>query len=239
MKGKKRGVELQTRDYVLFRYLHAVKIATYDQIARDVYPEYSLASVGNRIRKLEDNKLIGSSCHRLLFHGKRTVFLLKSSFDAFVKTGEEYRIELRSDAPQHDLILVDIRSRFLQSKKTLKYQTENEIQTWNSEFRPINCDGLLTTQLGPAAVFIPIEYEGSMKKEERYEPLVKKYYQNEAFQLVAFVAENTQILQKVMNIEKEIFNWEKPKFFYRLMQDFLADEALRLENCHQVPLRLG
>lgn len=239
MKHKRRGVELNAKDFLLFRYLHAVKIATYDQIARDIYTDYSLASVGNRIRKLEDNRLIATSSYRLLLHGKRTVCLAKHTFERFVKKGTEYQVELKSDAVHHDLALVDIRSQFLKSKKLAMYQTENEIQTWGGPCRNLNYDALFTAKLGSDAHHLAVEYEGSMKKEDRYEPFLRKYYNNYEIVLVLFVAETSSIVEKVMKLEKELFDSEKPKFCYRVLQDFLQDDALRFENFNQRTLQFG
>ena len=37
------------RDIDLFRYLHTVKVATFEQINRDVYPDHKLQSIRNRL----------------------------------------------------------------------------------------------------------------------------------------------------------------------------------------------
>lgn len=239
MKSILKGIHLSERDIQLLNYLHAVKVATYDQIARDLYEEYSLESVGNRLRKLEDNRLIRAERCRSILKGKRLVSITKHGFEEFVKMGGEMIVELKSDAIHHDLVLVDIRHKILKSPKTTAYQTENEIQTWEPELRKLNCDALVTSNLGKSTFLIPVEYEASLKKAERYEPMVRKYYQATEFPLVAFIADSPAILKKVKHTEEQLFNWDKPKFFYRLAADFLIDEALRLENCNKASLSLG
>lgn len=239
MNLKIKGVYLTERDLKLMRYLHAVKVATYDQIARDAYSDYSLRGVGNRLRKLENNRFISSTGNRLLLHGKRIVSLTKLGFEQFVKRGDEFVNEFKSQAVKHDLALNDIRSRIVAKSQVRDYQTENEIKTWNARFRKLNSDALFTLDLGKGSFQIPLEYESSMKKTLRYEPIVKKYYQESTMPFVAYIADSQNILDKVSTIERKLYGWNKPKFFYRLKQDFLADEALHLENYDKFILAIG
>ncbi len=240
MKHKLKGVYLSEVDIELLSYLHAAKVGTYEKIARDIYPSYSIRGVGNRLRKLEDNHLIAVEHSRLLCGGKRMVTVTKGAFTEFVQKGGEHMVELRSEAVQHDLILVDIRHRLLKSPKTVLYQTENEIQTWGSpEYRKLHSDAIVSMNFGKTTFDIPIEYEASMKKVQRYEPIIKKYYQTSQFPFVAFIASSPKILEKVKLLEKQLYNWDKPKFFYRTVTDFLADDALKIENYYGAVLTLG
>ncbi len=233
-----KGMNLDQRDIKLFQYLHAVKVATYDQIRRDVYSEICFDAVCHRVLKLEDNKLLEVKQSRALLRGKRHVSLRKEGFEEFVRKGNEIRIELKSDAINHDLTLVDIRHRFLKSPKTIAYETENEIQTWNLDNKHLNSDAIVTTIIKDLQLKIPIEYEGSFKKADRYEPFVKKYYQASEFPLVIFVTETAGMVDVVMKTEKKLFNWENPKFFYILINNLLSDDALKVENCNSTALIL-
>ena len=239
MNGKIKGIYINEKDIKLFSYLHAVKVATYEQIHRDVYTEICLDAVGHRIRKLEDAKFVEVGRNRLLLKGKRFVSLKKQTFDDFVRKGGELRIELKSDAIQHDLTLVDIRHKFCYSSKIQAYETENELQTWNLQYKHLNSDALVTSTLGQSHFQIPIEYESTLKKADRYEPFVQKYYQANDFPLVLFLADSQSIINTVVKTEKQLFNWDKPKFFYRLTQDFLSDDTLTFLNCNNAVLSLG
>jgi hypothetical protein len=75
MKLKIKGVYLTDIDIRLMRYLHAVKVATYEQIGRDIYPGYHPDSVGKRLRKLEDNRFISMQSNRPDLNCKRVVSL--------------------------------------------------------------------------------------------------------------------------------------------------------------------
>ena len=234
-----KGMYLFDRDIELLPYLHAVKVATYEQIKRDIYSNICLHAVGNRLRKLHSNRLVRIEINRTYKQGRCHVSLLKQGFDGFVKKGTELRLELRSDALQHDLSLVDIRHCFKQSSQTVRYQTENEIQTWEDGFRAINSDALVTSNLNGNTIAIPIEYESSLKKADRYEPFLKKYYLAEEYPIVILIADQRGVMNTIIELEKQLFNWDKPKFFYRLKQDLFADDALRFQNCHEATLDLG
>ncbi len=239
MSMKLSGVYISEKDIDLFRYLHAVKVATYEQIHRDVFTDISLGAAGNRIRKLEDIKLIEVGRNRVIVDGKRYVSLRKNTFEQFVRRGGELQLELKSDAIQHDLTLVDIRHLLMKSARFLGYQTENELQTWSIKYKHLNSDALATFRLGTEAFAIPVEYESSLKKADRYEPFVKKYYRAEDLPLVALVADSQDIIDTIIESERKLFNWEKPKFFYKLKQKLFEDESLSFENCNQAVLSLG
>lgn len=67
-------------DVQLLRYLHAVKVATYKQIHRDIYPTYHLRSVCNRLAKLERSHLVSGSQNRMLSCGERIISVSKQGF---------------------------------------------------------------------------------------------------------------------------------------------------------------
>ena len=58
MKFPIKGIFITERDIEFFKYLHAVKIATYDQVHRDNYSDYKIDSVDKRIRKMENNGIL-------------------------------------------------------------------------------------------------------------------------------------------------------------------------------------
>jgi hypothetical protein len=239
MNLKISGMHFGEKDRMLLRYLHSVKVATYEQIARDIYPDYNLDSVGNRLRKLENNRLISSLSSRPFLHGKRIVSLTKLGFENFVTRGDEFVVELHSEAIMHDLALNDIRSRIVGAAKVREYYTENEIQAWDENHRKLNSDGLFALALSKRTFMVPLEYESSMKIANRYIPIVKKYYQMPDMPLVAYIADSQAIIDKVAATEKTLFGWDKPKFFYRLKHDFLADDTLWLKNYDNGVLSLG
>lgn len=238
MKLNLKGVHLDERDITLFSYLFAVKVASYEQIHRDIYSGISQDATGYRLRKIEDNGLIEIDRSRLILRGRRTVSLRKKGFDHFVKTGTEKRVEIASDAIIHDLILGDIRYKLRLSPKIVEYRTENEIQSWGNQERNLNSDALLTVLLASNTFQIPLEYERSQKEGSRYTRLVKHYYKESEYPLIFFVADCTRCILAVQNTEKELFKSDKPKFFYILKQDLLESDTIQLKNYHSAALNM-
>ena len=132
MKPDIKNIFITEKDVRFLRYLHAVKVSTYERATRDIYTNHKVKSVSGRIRKMEDNHLLEGWCNRKLEKGKRVVSLTSKGFDLFVKNGEEQRVELKSNSVIHDLCLVDIRHKFMKHDNIKMYLTENEVQTWGS-----------------------------------------------------------------------------------------------------------
>ena len=233
------GMTLQPQDYQLFEYLHAVKAATYDQVARDVYPTHKLESVGNRIRKIEDQRLIDISISRRALGGKRYLSLSKKAFDEYVRTGTEMRIELKSDAIRHDLRLVDIRHHLMRSPRLIEYLTENQIQTWGHEHRYVNSDALLRLKYKADPFYVALEYECSVKKGDRYDAFARRYYSLNLYTIVFIVSETQAALKQIMKAEAKIYQGKLPKFFYRLASDLLSDDAMIFYNVNNYSISLG
>lgn len=225
-----RGVYLTEKDLEFLRYLHAVKVSTYDRIHRDIYSGYKITSAGNRIRKIHDNGLIEVTHGRLILGGKRLVSLSQKGYNLYLRTGDELRIELKSDSILHDLELNDIRSSMIHCADVVEYKTENQIQTWNDDFRSINSDALVTISRNGEAFQMPLEYERSHKKASRYNDLVHRYYGDDGISAMLYIAKDYSIMNKVMDIERKLYPWEHPKIFYCYIEDFLKDHHKRFQN---------
>ena len=232
-------IKFQKQDLALLKYLHAVKVATYKQIHRDIYPEYSFRSVRNRVIKLSHHGLVSGNHDRLGLIDGKSLSLTKKGFTQFVSNGEETRIELKSEALQHDIDLVDIRASFLRIPRFLEYHTENQIQTWwqlshddlaKKSMVHINSDALALVSFKKDNLWVAIEYESAAKSAARYEPVVKKYYANQDITLILYVCSEQCILNKIMKAEKQLYDSEYPKFFYQLKQKLTSSEALVFYN---------
>ena len=235
------------QDEKLLHYLHQVKVASYKQINRDIYPDYHIRSVCNRVYRLENNRFLQGYCNRMFHNGQRLISLTKHGFNNFVANGLERRIELRSDAVEHDLTLVDIRNLLLQSSRVLSYYSENQLQTWPSgifcsevsQLANLNSDGVITLEIDNETLNIPVEYEASSKSSHRYEPLLKRYYSRDDVHAVLYLCENQGVLNKIAKIEEDTYPSEQPKFFYKLISKLWIDEAMKFENYHGFGLKLN
>ena len=237
---KIKKMYLLPQDLECLKYLHTVKVATYDQIRRDCYPKYHLDSVGSRMRKLALNKLARVHLSRSYLRGYCLVSISKRAFKEFIWDEEVIREELSSDCIQHDLKLVDVRSSFLKLSRTVCYKTENEIQTWNLQSREFNFDALVTMKMkNDKAISFPLEYEATMKSEKRYMSLVKRYYMIREYPIYFFITESESIKKKIIKVEKEIYGWEKPKFFFQTFKDFIEEGNLYFENARGFQIKLA
>ena len=224
------------KDLSFISYLHAVKVATYEQIQRDTYPRLALGTVCNRVRKFHDNGLVEINHGRLLLDGKRLVSLSKKAFKVFIQTGEEVRVELKSDSPKHDLELCDIRSRMLTRPSILVYKTENEIQTWPNPMSCLNSDALIHYRIGSEQFRIPVEYERVSKTSRRYEGFISKYYEDDSTACTLVITENQNQISKLMAFEHHLFPTSKSKLFFATLQDVLESGEIRFKNRQQIQL---
>ncbi len=247
MEPKIEGINFRSVDEELLRYLHAVKVANYHQIHRDIYPGYHTRSVCNRLNVLEAKGLIVGMRQRFYASGKKVLSISKRGFEAVVAKETEKRLELKSEAIQHDLSLVDIRHRLMQANRISKYLTENQIQTWGSleygadiaNLEHLNSDAIIAVQFPKAQVLVPLEYESHSKSETRYEPLVRNYYAKDEVAIVFYVCECEAIMNKIIKMENSLYKGDKPKFFFCLLKELLQDDAMPFKNCHGFALKMN
>ncbi len=250
MKATITGIDLNQADIDFLKYLHAVKVASYEQINRDIYPSYQLKSVANRLRLLEDTGLIWGQRLRFFLAGRRVVSISKKGFESFVakeSKESERRIELKSEVLDHDLVLVDIRSRLKQGNRIGEYLTENQVQTWGSieygadiaSLANMNSDAIVEVKFPDEQVWVPLEYEGNGKSEARYELLVRKYYAKDDVPVVLYICESKAIMEKIAKVERAVYMGDQPKFFFALFPEIMKDDALTFRNCNLHSIKLN
>ena len=235
------------RDIQLLHYLHAVKVATYQQIHRDLYPEYQPRSVCNRIVKLERSGLVGGTQNRLHSCGERIISLSKKGFQKFVEKGNESRCEFKSEVVNHDLRLVDIRYTLMNLENCSSYYTENQIQTWGHHeygneilrFVRLNSDAIAKISFAKGDLWAVIEYEDAEKAAQRYDPIVRKYYLSEDVAIVLYICKSENTVRKICDIEKSIFPGDQPKFFYQTINNLGGNDDVSFYNCNNYVLRFA
>jgi hypothetical protein len=233
-------MRINERDIKLLHYLHAVKVASYKQIHRDIFPEHKYRSACNRIIQFKHLGLISGWHDRLSTEAYKVTKLSKLGFKRFVENGQEQRVELKSDSVDHDLGLVDIRSCLMNYSKVKEYYTENQIQTWWATSRcetkqsltPLHSDAIAQVILGNEKLWAAIEYESAAKAEARYEPIVKRYYSNTDVSLVLYICSSNEVLNKIRKTEMKLFETEYPKFFYQLKPLNSSIVEDKFVNCH-------
>ena len=222
----KTNVEITSRDRKLFKYLFTNKIATNEQIRVDVFNNSSKQVVHRRLNKLISAKYLDAKYLRT--KGNRlTYFLTNKAMTNFIGFKKDIiKAHKKSYCPYHDLTLVDIKRKFLNSNIVTNYYSENTLSTGifdNNEMiksiRELNPDAILKVNIQGEEYYFTLEYERSQKVIRRYETLIKNYYQNPNVQAVLFICENEQIKKQVMKAEKRIVSQNEFKFFYTTLEE--------------------
>ncbi|MFK7827892.1 MAG: hypothetical protein AB8G05_27335 [Oligoflexales bacterium] len=231
-------MHLNKNDQDLLKYLFKVKVATYKQIHRDIYPMYAMKTTYKRVVTLQKNRLLSSSYNRVGLQKEKILSLSVLGYRKFVETGGESRVELKSDAISHDLVLVDIRNNFMQHDQVKKYYTENQMQTWwlkssnwiYKDFASLNTDAMALTSIGDETVWTAIEYEPSEKSEARYRSIVKRFYSNDDITFVLYCCDNERVMNRLIDSENKVYKGDFPKLFFNVGQFLRSNNTLRFKN---------
>ncbi|NRA45881.1 MAG: hypothetical protein HRU09_13070 [Oligoflexales bacterium] len=237
---------LSEHDLNLLKYLFKVKVATYTQIHRDVYPMYAKKTTYKRVVAMQKNRLLSSSYNRVGLPKEKVLSLSKLGYTKFVEIGGESRVELKSDAVAHDLVLADIRHQFLNCDKIKEYYTENQIQTWWSRssdylhrgLASLNTDALALTSIGDELVWSAVEHEPSEKSDARYRSILKRFYSNQDLTFVLYCCSNEKIKNKLIEAEQKIYKDSFPKLFFNVGEFLNIHDTLIFSNRDKKKLSL-
>ncbi len=219
------------RDERLFHYLYLNKVASTEQIRRDVFDNKARQVVHRRLSKLIDVNYLEVTYLRE--KGNRTVYSLsKKAFKEHIGEKKELKRQQRkSQSIHHDLALVDIRQKLLSCSMVKSYFTENALLGGIFDDNPIvkaireqNPDAIIEITTDEESIFLPLEFERSTKFSHRYNKLISRYYLNKEVQAVLFISERESIQKKVMQTEKRIVKNGEPKFFYITLGEVLSGE---------------
>ncbi|MDB5039151.1 MAG: hypothetical protein JWQ35_2679 [Bacteriovoracaceae bacterium] len=221
------------RERQLLSYLFQAKVATFKQIHRDQFPNNVKSAVSKRLGRLLKSKFIKKGITDL--HGKYTqIFYLNGDTVKFSSPDEVDQItryQMQSGTIDHDIALVDLRSRLSKFSPVKKYWSENELQclkecSTDSRLMPLillRSDAALEIVSDGHEIVMPLELEVSRKAESRYEEKLSKYYERENISAILFIAGSEGIMNVVIKAEKKIAGSKRPKFYYALLRDVLTD----------------
>ncbi|MAZ46916.1 MAG: hypothetical protein CME65_00040 [Halobacteriovoraceae bacterium] len=238
----KLNVEITKRDMKLFKYLFANKVATNEQIRVDVFEGSSKQVVHRRLDKLISAKYLDAKYLRT--KGNCLIyFLTNKAMTNYIGVKKDLiKAHKKSYCPYHDLALVDIKRRLLESEKVTRYFSENILSSGicdNDEkiksIRELSPDAVLKVNIQGEEYLFTLEYERSQKAFKRYDTLIKNYYQNHHVQAVLFICENKQIQNQVMQAEKKIATTDDFKFFYTTLGEI---KSLSFINQNQEVLQM-
>lgn len=234
---RKNATWIMASDIEMFHYLHAVKVATFEQINRDLNKNASCWRLYKRVALLKSKGLLDTYFDTAM-PKVRLISLTEAGFKKYLNIGGVARCELRSMAVLHDIELVDIRNRFLCSEKVASYYTENSLQTWNfyktdsdlRSFVNLRSDGAIGAKAPDGIVYFAVEYEATQKVGHRYDDILQKYYQETDVVGVLYICKAPSILNQLKTKEKLLYGNTKPKFFYATIDDLLKGTQLVFES---------
>ena len=236
-------------DEKLFRYLHQAKVATVEQINRDIYQYAKINTLHWRLRLLQKLGFV-QFCHHHALGKKKIVSLTEKGFRSFVADGTERTIELKSQAMLHDLALVDVKFHLLKSDKIGQFYSENELKTWNAywqsdnfgKFIDVRSDGAAEVKMNGGSVLFAVELETAQKNRERSQEIVTKYYQASTIPAVLFVCGDDAIRRVFLELESrqlsEQDSRKSGKFFHILLDEILEGKSLVFADVFGNRLRL-
>lgn len=229
--GKRNQLKfiINERDRALFSYLYEVKVATCDQIMRDVFTNVSKTVFYRRAKKILHMGLIKRAG---VFDGDKyttTYSLSKMGLNKFILGKDDHFLIKRclSEAVIHDLTLNDIRHLFLSKKNVSNYLTENVLNSHGSivtdkmydDYRRCGSDAFVELTINNQKIFAAIEYEHTLKYSNRYIDLFGKYYSAYGIDAIIYITSDKRILTNVQKVEKMMRDQAQSKVFFALMSD--------------------
>jgi hypothetical protein len=236
------------RDKALFDYLFLHKIATVEQINRDVLPTPYPHHVHRRLKILVDHRYLKVTT--TLWNGKPrfAYYLSQATFDRFIsdRIGRQWS-QLKSDSPEHDVVLVELRKRFLSIKNVQHFITENAIKSElncpdNFPVKPfleMHSDGAIIYKSKGESLYLALEYEATLKSKPRYEEHLTSYYIRNEIDGVIYVVRDSHIKKVIAAIDRRLSQDGSSKVFIADMKNVLnRRQNLIFENCNEEVLHL-
>lgn len=243
---QKNSIEITKKDIDFLFYLHSVKVSRTDQVGRDAYPHLGQWALYKRLQRLKQEGLIQGSISASSRH-RKVYSITSKAFKKYLSRGQIKRKELKSDAVQHDIGLVDVRHALLNFERVDKFIPENSLQTWPSDyfgemiipFVRSNSDAVVEVSVGGKSIQFALEYELSLKNEFRYQEVVKKYYMEGSISRVLYVVESHRDLERIMSIENNEDTKKKAKFFYTTFENLVQKKSSIFTNWKGEMMNLG
>ncbi|MCT4641501.1 MAG: hypothetical protein N4A33_04330 [Bacteriovoracaceae bacterium] len=225
----------------LFNYLHENKVATVDQIFRDL-PKYKTRK--SLIWRLWKLKKLGylTGQYNTDHNGLNVYNLTKKTFRRFISKDRFVRMELKSNSVLHDIELVDIRHKIMNMIKVNEYYTENFHQAWeyiNFDFGTPIPDTIIDVNKKDGKYIFGIEYEASAKSKKRYEDIIRSYYNEEKIHFVIYICKTESLLKKIQKIEHKLYPTKYKRLFYVTLDEFYSNKDFIIKNSHGFTVNLN
>lgn len=228
-------IHITERDISLFDLLFQYKTATAKQILQFCYKESSINNVRYRLKRLCNVNLIQSFSHK---QGNDSVFIysLTNKGLRFIRHKyPEYKrnLKLKSEVPEHDLVLLEIGQRLKKIKSLEDYLTENLLQAnpffsnhkTLGHFVQFHSDAFVYFKYKNKRYRAAIEYENTAKAFGRYERLVSNYYLSSQVDLIFYFYKEKSTHRNICKIEESNWKENQRKFYFCDIEKFNSDQS--------------
>ena len=221
---------LGERDYKLFDLLYQFKVATVDDIRALVFDGIGRHNVYSRLKQLVQLELIQKIPYQRERRFLAAYSLTERCFKKLVYSEGErvsVRKQFKSGKIGHDLSILTIYRRIIQSSEVSNFLTENVLMSNSAVIRSLDLeewirnspDGILIHESNKGRHFLPLECELSIKAGFRYETKLINYYQSEKVPALIYVCGNAKVKEAICRVEKKYCHQYPPKVFYGLLED--------------------
>lgn len=228
-------IHITERDILLFDLLFQYKVATARQILQFCYKESSLNNVRYRLKRLCNVHLIQSFSHK---QGNDSVFiysLTNKGLRFICHKYPEYKrsLKLKSEVPEHDLVLLEIGQRLKKIDSFEDYLTENLLQANPNfldhetfgHFAQFRSDAFAHFKYKSKRYRAAIEYENTPKAFKRYEKLVSNYYLSSQVDMIFYFYKEKSIHRNICKIEESNWKENQRKFYFCDIEKFNNDQS--------------
>lgn len=137
------------------------------------------------------------------------------------------RKQLKSNYPEHDLKLLNLVNKLSSFEIVGQIITENELLSLElyqkderlCDFVPLKPDALLKLSIKGNPFLVATEYELNGKSAIRWKQKLIQYYQSGNIDAVFYFCESPSVLNKLVEVDREIATTEKRKVFFALCND--------------------
>ena len=232
----------------LLAFLAEQKIATGFQIEKYCFNGLSRSFAWKAIKKLRQSRLIDPLI--ILSPNSRPFSAYQLTNDGFkelkLQTGIDLEeIQIKSNSPQHDIALTDLRLLFSRIQECQYFISENVIRSKllpdeNNElavFRSCRSDSAVRMTINKKDVWLALEYERSRKSLDRYVQRIKNWYQREDLPGILVATEDEPLAELMAKIDaKTIPQLPRKVLFFPKSRLHSATTEVKFINSQKEPL---
>lgn len=240
MKSKLR-VELTKRDFEVLKFLFEQRAVSHKQIEKRFFSGCHRTVAQKRLSKLAEYGLITKFC---AYHDEVNTTVYSATAKGVGIIAKTYKFEIttpdfKSDSVNHDIGLVDMRTRLEKSKMVVEYFSESVLQSCGAfaesekfrAFSILNSDAALLIQTPKSTYQVALEYEASDKVEARYSKKLVDYYFAPSVDAVLYICGSGRIENLIRKSDFEIGKKFEAKVFTCLESHAKSDlESLTFSN---------